>query len=137
MASSLERVVYESRATDSTGSLLNLATILAQSQRNNARDGLTGALAAHREHFVQVLEGRADQLALALKRISADPRHGDIRILEQGPINARSFEGWSMAAARISPELAPRLEQILAARGTGSGPEIVSLLRSVSLSASA
>ena len=47
----LQELVYESTATGSTGSLLNMATILAESQRNNARDGLTGALAAHDDRF--------------------------------------------------------------------------------------
>ena len=48
MSLRLERVVYESTATGTTDSILNLSVILAVSQRNNDRDGLTGALAAHR-----------------------------------------------------------------------------------------
>ncbi|PZN96004.1 MAG: hypothetical protein DCF29_23915 [Alphaproteobacteria bacterium] len=62
MSAGLERLVYESTATGSTGSLVNLATILAQSQRNNDRDGLTGALAAHNERYVQVIEGSSAAL---------------------------------------------------------------------------
>ena len=48
MSLRLERLVYESTATGATDSLANLATILAESERNNDRDGLTGALAAHK-----------------------------------------------------------------------------------------
>lgn len=42
MSLRLERLAYESTATGTTGSLANLAVIVAESQRNNDRDGLTG-----------------------------------------------------------------------------------------------
>ena len=58
MSRTLERLIYESSATGSTGSLLNLAAILGEAQRNNDRDGLTGALAAHEERYIQEI-GRA------------------------------------------------------------------------------
>ena len=53
----LERLVYCSRARIDTASLQVIAEILGVSQRNNARDGLTGALAINEGWFLQVLEG--------------------------------------------------------------------------------
>lgn len=103
MNSGLERLVYESRATGSTGSLVNLATILAESQRNNDRDGLTGALAAHNERYVQVIEGRPAALDNLLRRLQSDPRHRELHIIDRAPIRERLFDGWSMASARITP----------------------------------
>lgn len=109
----LQRMVYESTATGTTGSLMNLAPILAQSQRNNDRDGLTGALAAHRDRYIQVIEGTAPALDNLLRRLELDPRHRDIILLDRVPISQRMFTGWSMASARITPELAPRLDALL------------------------
>lgn len=116
MPQSLQRLVYESTATGSTESLLNIATILGESQRNNDRDGLTGALAAHKGHFIQVVEGEAARLDALLARLAQDPRHRDIRLIDREPIQQRLFAHWSMANARISPALAPLLEAVIARR---------------------
>ena len=110
----LEQIVYGSVATGRTDSLLNAVTILAESQRNNARDGLTGALAAHDGHYVQVLEGAPAALDNLLRRLATDPRHRDIEIYGRMPIAARRFDGWSMANARITPALTSTLARLMA-----------------------
>lgn len=130
MSSRLERLVYESHATGSTGSLLNLATILAESQRNNDRDGLTGVLAAHDERYVQVVEGGAETLDLLLRRLQLDPRHRDVRLLERRPIETRIFAGWSMASPRINPATGRVLGQLMA-DPEPSAHQVVELLRNV------
>ncbi|GLS01819.1 hypothetical protein GCM10007859_18350 [Brevundimonas denitrificans] len=109
----LERLVYESTATGTTGSITNLAVILAESQRNNDRDELTGALAAHDDRYIQVIEGSAPALDNLLRRLEGDPRHRNIVILERAPITARAFGRWAMASARITPELAPVLDAVM------------------------
>ena len=113
MALALQRMVYESTATGPTGSLLNLAVILAESQRNNHRDGLTGALAVHRDRYIQVVEGTAPALDGLLRRLETDPRHRNIVLLDRIPITERMFDGWSMASVRISTELAPMLDALM------------------------
>ncbi len=110
----LERLIYESRATGRTSSILNIATILAESQRNNDRDGLTGALAAHDDRYIQVIEGEWGALNRLMRRINADPRHRDLRILSRAPVEQRSFAGWSMAQAVIRPDLAATLDTVMA-----------------------
>ena len=111
----LERLVYESTATGSTTSLLNLVAILGESQHNNARAGLTGALAAHGDRYVQVVEGSAGGLDGLLMRLARDPRHRDIVILDRRAIAAREFGDWSMASARITPQAAEALDALMAA----------------------
>lgn len=125
----LERLVYTSTATGSTGSLLNMATLLAESQRNNERAGLTGALAAHADRYHQVIEGDGEVLDGLLRRLSGDPRHRDVRILGRERIETRSFAGWSMANARITPAQGEALNA-LAAEGAPSAAHVVALLRS-------
>ncbi len=124
----LERLVYESRATGSTGSLLNLATILAESQRNNDRDGLTGALAAHEERYVQVVEGQGERLDALLRRLESDPRHRDLKLLDRYPIEARTFAGWSMASPRIEPATGRALTDLMS-ENAPSAARVVELLR--------
>ena len=103
MSLRLERLVYESTATGTTESIGNLAVILAESQRNNDRDGLTGALAAHRDRYIQVIEGPAQTLDALLRRLENDPRHRDIILQHREPISERLFSRWTMANARITP----------------------------------
>lgn len=107
----LERLIYESTAT---GSLANLAVILAESQRNNAPRGLTGALAAHRDRYIQVVEGQPEVLDGLLRRLENDPRHRDIRLMHREPVEERMFADWSMASARVTPELARSLDALMA-----------------------
>lgn len=109
----LERLVYESTATGSTGSLTNLAVILAEAHRNNARDGLSGVLAAHADRYIQVIEGPREALDSLLRRLDDDPRHRDVRLLDRAPAAARMFEGWTMASARVTPELKRLLDTLM------------------------
>ena len=113
MSARLERLVYESTATGSTGSLTNLATILAESQRNNDRDGLTGILAAHRDRYIQVIEGTSSTLDSLVRRLQKDPRHRALKIISREPIETRRFDGWSMASARITPTQATALDRVI------------------------
>lgn len=112
--SRLERLIYGSTATGRTDSLINLVAILAESQRNNDRDGLTGALAAHEGRYVQVIEGRSDALDGLLRRLATDNRHRDIVVFSRDPIEARAFAGWGMASARITPAVKGLLDDLMA-----------------------
>ena len=113
MSLRLERLVYESTATGTTESIGNLAVILAESQRNNDRDGLTGALAAHRERYIQVVEGPAQTLDALLRRLDSDPRPRPLLLLGREPIPARLFGRWSMASARITPAHGAALDSLV------------------------
>ena len=111
--SKLERLVYGSTATGRTDNLMNLAAILSESQRNNARDGLTGALAAHEGRYIQVIEGASDVLDGLLRRLALDNRHRDIVVFGRERIEQRSFSDWGMASARITPELKSLLDALM------------------------
>jgi len=112
MTLKLERVVYQSQAAPGADTLPSLVTILSVSQRNNERVGLTGALASHDGRFIQVLEGPSERLDALMKRLDGDARHRSVEVLDRAPIDARRFEGWSMASARISPAQAEALEAL-------------------------
>ena len=71
--------------------------ILATSQRNNTRVGVTGALMFNDGAFAQVLEGPQRAVEATFERIQRDPRHGDVTVLQAAVIDAPSFPNWSMA----------------------------------------
>lgn len=127
MPDRLDRLVYRSTATRPTDVLVSLAELLGESQRNNARSGLTGALAVHKGSFLQVVEGEPGQLDILQRRLAADPRHRDIEVLDRRPVEARVFDGWTMASATITPGLAPELDALMS-EARPSGQRIVGLM---------
>ena len=111
----------------------DIRSILATSRRNNARDGITGGLLFSEGCFAQVLEGPLDAVESAFERIQCDERHGDVTVLQSGPILARDFADWSMAFAgpdAASPLAAARMADAFAAQ-SGQGGTLLSLLRAV------
>lgn len=72
-------------------------TILATSQRNNTRDGITGLLYFDGKRFLQALEGDSMALEQTLTRIERDARHRAIVILSDREVAEREFGDWSMA----------------------------------------
>ena len=99
MTNDLHRLVYYSinrvRGTpeETAGSI---AAILASSQANNARVGLTGALIFNMGMFAQVLEGRQAEIETTFERIQRDPRHSDVQLLAFEKVASRGFPSWSM-----------------------------------------
>ena len=109
----LERLVYCSRARIDTASLQAISELLGVSQRNNVREGLTGALAVNDGWFLQVIEGPAAALDRLVRRLGDDRRHTGIEILSRRPVSGRLFPDWSMVAARITPEVGPQLQRLI------------------------
>lgn len=75
---------------------LDLLTILSSARRNNVRDGITGALICREDLYMQLLEGPEAVVQNAYKRISADSRHTEVRLLFAGETEARLFPEWAM-----------------------------------------
>ncbi|MBX9460981.1 MAG: BLUF domain-containing protein [Brevundimonas sp.] len=109
----LERLVYCSKARIDTASLQAISELLGVSQRNNVRDGLTGALAVNDGWFLQVIEGPTAALDGLLRRLADDDRHADLEVLSRRPVSARLFPDWSMVAARITPDVGPQLRRLI------------------------
>ena len=93
----LIQLTYASR-TSKTLVPEDLKNILAASQRNNARVGVTGALCLANGIFLQQLEGDRTAVNLLYHRILMDPRHRDPAILDFSEITSRTFTLWSMGS---------------------------------------
>jgi hypothetical protein len=73
-----------------------LGGILIQARRNNARDGLTGALIVRHDLYLQLLEGPADAVDTTFGRIRRDNRHLAVTLIGRAEVAARMFPHWSM-----------------------------------------
>ena len=91
----LVRLIYCSRVRP-TVSTLDVRSILTVSQRNNARDGITGGLVFTGGVFLQCLEGHRSAVNETYHRIAADPRHFDPAILSWEEVDTRQFSAWTM-----------------------------------------
>lgn len=74
-----------------------LSDILEASQRNNARDEITGILMYHDDIFFQMLEGdRSAVEKCYYGRISGDPRHKSLSLMWTDVVKSRTFSDWAM-----------------------------------------
>ena len=103
----LVRLLYASRAAAALTDPL-VDSILQQSRRNNARQGITGLLCFGNNLFMQILEGGRSEVCELFNAIVRDPRHVEVRILLYEEIAERRFGGWTMGQVnvkKISPSL--------------------------------
>jgi Sensors of blue-light using FAD len=73
-----------------------LAGILLDARRCNARDGITGLLVCRADLYLQLLEGPEAAVDATYRRIGADDRHMDLRLLTRRTVNDRLFPAWAM-----------------------------------------
>ncbi|WP_428153049.1 BLUF domain-containing protein [Brevundimonas sp.] len=86
----LYRVVFVSEMIGATGrDVQSVAEILGVSERNNRRDEISSAMMFHEGEAAQMAEGARGDLDRLLARLSRDPRHRNIRILEDRPVMQR------------------------------------------------
>lgn len=108
----LRRLIYFSSATRDLPDA-ELVELLATSRRNNAALGITGALLHHDRQFVQVLEGPDAEVRSLFDRISQDPRHAAIGMVDSARVTQRIFAdftmGWVAAAALEAEGFDPRM----------------------------
>lgn len=96
-------VVYTSRASVPFHEI-DLALLLAASRARNEASGITGMLLHDDGQFTQALEGPEDAVRHTLARIAADPRHDDVRTVDEQRIERRRFGSWAMGYTSASGE---------------------------------
>lgn len=90
----MRQIVYIS--TICRDAVIDVADILAVSQRNNARCQITGLLFFDGKRFLQALEGDDQAIVETMARIGRDGRHRSIVNLSDRTITSREFGAWSM-----------------------------------------
>ncbi|MES2408008.1 MAG: BLUF domain-containing protein [Pseudomonadota bacterium] len=85
-----------------------LIELLTQSREKNARLNITGLLVYNNREFMQLLEGKKNDIFTLYDTIVNDRRHQQVQLLWDGEIEGRSFLDWSMAflnMANMAPEM--------------------------------
>lgn len=96
---------YSTRKIPPQEGFRTIKSILDASIRNNARDGITGYMIFDDRIFAQILEGETAVVSRTYDRIGADPRHGDLVLLERRPQATRAFPNWAMGATLFLDEM--------------------------------
>jgi|TARA_R110002073_G_scaffold139085_3_gene288995 hypothetical protein len=92
------QIAYVS-VTNSPLAASDISDILKVSQKNNAREGITGLLMYHDQLFFQVLEGERPSVETSYERIGFDKRHQGLTLVWEGEVEERAFPAWSMGLA--------------------------------------
>lgn len=92
-----------------------MESMLQASRRNNRTADITGLLIRDRRNFLQILEGPATAVGLAMLRIAGDPRHAHMALLASQQVEMRLFSNWSMGMAEFTDKrstIARKMEPI-------------------------
>lgn len=82
--------------------------ILASSQRYNPARGVTGLLLYNGRNFLQLLEGEESELVSLMMRISHDPRHTGISMIDRKTAGVRACPDWAMRRVMIAQSVDKR-----------------------------
>ncbi len=125
----LHNIAYVSHSIWPLGPTL-LSDILEVSQRNNARDEITGILKYHDQQFFQILEGEQSVVQLCFERIVRDPRHINVSQILDDSIMSRTFGNWTMSYAgpdEIGPYTPTPLKPRADFKGDGNASSCLAL----------
>jgi hypothetical protein len=123
----MRQIAYISQLADTVDEAA-LRQIVAISRRNNRRSDLTGLLVSSGRYVLQVLEGEAGAVDATLRRIEADPRHHDLRILLDRPAATRGYPDWAMACV-YNLDLADELVALFDGHAPASPEALLARLR--------
>jgi hypothetical protein len=92
----LERIVYQSTASQDFGSLA-LFQLLTEAQLRNDQLQITGHLLFLDGQFTQCFEGPSEKVEQLWQSIQRDKRHKNIELLVRHKSDERRFPEWTMA----------------------------------------
>jgi Sensors of blue-light using FAD len=105
------RLIYSSEATPGIAAS-ELKAMLAESRIRNKAHGITGVLILVEGAFLQILEGKKDDVDNLMERIQRDPRHHDVKVFYEQEVDERAFASWSMAYLSPSAEEVSRWAEL-------------------------
>ena len=91
----------------------DLEEILGQARRNNAENGITGALVYVDGVFLQILEGDSPTIQQLMAKIATDVRHETMTVLKAGEVSAPMFADWKMAYVSAATRVAQSIFSVL------------------------
>lgn len=129
----IHQLLYISFASGPVRKLM-IKEILAKASVNNPKLEVTGILICNSNIFMQLLEGKKENVEEVMERIKADSRHDQITIVYEGENTDRLFPNWSMAYKDINDFNKEILDMIIPyfslEKAINSGDEILKLISS-------
>lgn len=124
----LHTIIYTSREAQFFSDA-EIEQLLVGARSHNQASDITGVLLYFNLVFFQVLEGRKEDLEELFARIVEDPRHKDVTLQVNEPIEARLFPDWSMAYRKLDGQMVRSGDRIADVLGFASGSDktVVSL----------
>lgn len=103
---SILRLIVFSTATPQAGVATRetLDRIQHKAAANNAALGVTGALFARADRYLEALEGPKEAVLRVYGAISSDPRHREISLIESRPSTQRRFSDWRLCCGQFAGE---------------------------------
>ncbi len=99
----MHMIVYMSDYVGSNISIApDLETMSFQAKVKNALLNITGVLFYLDGKFLQILEGDEAALRPLMNTINDDPRHNNLEILIDTPIESRGFNDWTMDSFNLT-----------------------------------
>jgi hypothetical protein len=109
----LYRIVFVSEMVGRAGAnVQSVAEILGVSERNNRRDEISSAMMFHDGEVAQMVEGARADIDRLLARLSNDPRHRNMQVLEDRPVMQRRMSD----TARLCAFSAAQAQDIMRGR---------------------
>jgi len=103
IADDLVFIAYVSDAQSAPGQQArDLQSIEEHAKQMNPKYGITGVLFHHEGHYLQVVEGNTAHVRQLMENIHTDPRHCNVQMLVDEPIESRGFGSWNMDCFDLS-----------------------------------
>lgn len=74
----------------------DIDSLLLESRENNTKNSITGVLLFNQTRFLQIIEGTSEDIHSLFNKIEVDPRHKNVELLHEQPIQKRTFQNWKM-----------------------------------------
>jgi|UniRef100_UPI00404830CE hypothetical protein len=89
------QLIYVSSATEAftREKFLDLAFVMSS---ENTKTGITGMLVFKDGNFMEVLEGEESAVKALFSKISVDPRHTLVSVIQESAISTREYSSWAM-----------------------------------------
>lgn len=97
------RLTYVSRH-NANNKKIEVTRILAQAQRNNQQNDVTGALVISDDYFLQSIEGERAVINELLSKLFKDDRHSSLQVIECREVEQRRWGKWSMKHLSLSDQ---------------------------------
>ena len=101
--SDLYRLVYTSGRMKNCDDQ-EIQNILQACKRNNPSKNITGVLIHTDKRFIQVLEGKEQDILDVFEKVKKDPRHAGVSLRALNAVKTRAFPNWHMGYKDISTE---------------------------------